>query len=314
MEYPMPDLSVLRRCWPEYEDERSTYQVDVNGVRFGGEVPVVIAGPCAVESLEQTLPIAHAVRKTGVRLMRGGVYKPRTNPHSFQGLGAEGLRILDEVRRLTGLGIVTEVMDPRLVEQVAGHADMLQIGSRSMQNFPLLTEVGRTRKPVLLKRGWNATLEEWLCAAEYIATQGNRDIVLCERGIRSSCNSPYARNVLDLNVIEPLRKLCPLPVIVDPSHATGRWNLVSGMSHAALASGAHGLIIEVVDTEAARAGLRCDAEQGVPPEVLAEIVDRALEDSLGLVRPARGGMTALPGSPRMMRTGSKAPPLAERRN
>jgi 3-deoxy-7-phosphoheptulonate synthase len=276
MDYQIPDLSVLRRCWPDYEDESRTYQVEVDGIRFGGEVPVIIAGPCAVESLEQTLAIARAVRRTGVRLMRGGVYKPRTNPHSFQGLGAEGLEILDEVRRLTGLGIVTEVMDPRLVEQVAGYADMLQIGSRSMQNFPLLTEVGHTRKPVLLKRGWNATLEEWLCAAEYIAKQGNRDIVLCERGIRTSCNSPYARNVLDLNVIEPLRRLSPLPVIVDPSHATGQWTLVSCMSQAALASGAHGLIIEVVHTEAARAGLRCDAEQGVPPKVLAGIVDMSL--------------------------------------
>ncbi|MDH3628630.1 MAG: 3-deoxy-7-phosphoheptulonate synthase [Acidobacteriota bacterium] len=275
MEYEIPDLSVLRRCWSDYKDESRTHEVEVNGVSFGGEVPVIIAGPCAVESLEHTLTIARDVRRVGVRLMRGGVYKPRTSPHSFQGLGEEGLEILDEVRRLTGLGIVTEVMDPRLVEQVAAVADMLQIGSRSMQNFPLLTEVGKTRKPVLLKRGWNATLEEWLCAAEYIAKQGNRNIVLCERGIRTSCNSDYSRNVLDLNVIEPLRRLCPLPIIVDPSHATGAWRLVAAMSHAALASGAQGLLIEVVHREIDRAKLKCDAEQGVPPGVLAEIVESA---------------------------------------
>jgi len=294
MEYQVPDLSVLRRCWPEYEDVSRTHAVVVAGVRFGGDAPVIIAGPCAVESLEQTLDIARVVQSAGVRLMRGGVYKPRTNPHSFQGLGAEGLEILAEVRRLTGLGIVTEVMDPRLVDRVADYADMLQIGSRSMQNFPLLTEVGRSGKPVLLKRGWTSTLEEWLCAAEYIAAQGNRDIVLCERGIRGSCNEAYARNVLDLNVIEPLRQLCPLPVIVDPSHATGRWDLVSGMSHAALATGAHGLIVEVVDTEAARAGLRCDAEQGIPPEALVGIVEMAFGMRASKANRAPGFRQAVP--------------------
>jgi 3-deoxy-7-phosphoheptulonate synthase len=150
---------------------------------------------------------------------------------------------------------------------------MLQIGSRSMQNFPLLTEVGKCDKPVLLKRGWTATLEEWLCAAEYIAIQGNRNIILCERGVRGSCNDTYARNVLDLNVIEPVRRLSPLPIIVDPSHASGQWDLVSSLSYAAVASGAHGLIVEVVDREDTRAGLKCDAEQGVPPEVLRDIVE-----------------------------------------
>ncbi len=164
-------------------------------------------------------------------------------------------------------------MDPRLVEQVAEYADMLQIGSRSMQNFPLLTEVGRAGRPVLLKRAWSATLEEWLCAAEYIAKEGNLNIVLCERGIRASCHWEYARNVLDLNVLEPLRSATPLPVIVDPSHATGQWSLVATLSQAALAAGAHGLLIEVVDTEATRAKLKCDAEQGIPPEVLAEIFE-----------------------------------------
>lgn len=272
MAHALPDLSVLRRCWPEYSNPESTHVVEVNGVRFGGDAPVVVAGPCAVQSFEQTLGVARAVAACGVRLLRGGVYKPRTNPHSFQGLREEGLAILAEVRRRTGLGIVTEVMDPRLVELVASHADMIQIGSRSMQNFPLLTEVGRTSVPVLLKRGFSSTLEEWLGAAEYVAIEGNRDIVLCERGIRASCHWEYGRNMLDLSVIEPLRQATPLPVIVDPSHATGRSDLVPAMSRAALAAGAQGLLVEVVRDEAERATLRCDPGQGVTPDVLREIV------------------------------------------
>lgn len=291
MEYQVPELNILRSSWPEYADLSRTHVVDVAGVRVGEGTPTVIAGPCAVESLEQTMAIARVVQLSGGKLMRGGVYKPRTNPHSFQGLGAKGLEILDEVRRQTGLRIVTEVMDPRLVEQVAEHADMLQVGSRSMQNFPLLTEVGKCGKPVLLKRGWTATLEEWLCAAEYIAIEGNRDIVLCERGVRGSCNDAYARNVLDLNVIEPVRRLSPLPVIVDPSHATGHWGLVSTLSHAAVATGAHGLLIEVVDHENTRAGLKCDAEQGVPPEVLWDIMEMVGKRVTGNARTAPAART-----------------------
>ncbi len=273
----LPDLSVLRRCWSEHADSATTHVVEVNGVSIGGPTPVVIAGPCAVESFEQTLSVARDVQQSGGRLMRGGVYKPRTNPHSFQGLQEEGLRILEEVRSVTGLGFVTEVMDPRLVERVAESADMLQIGSRSMQNYPLLTEVGRTRKPVLLKRGWSATLEEWICAAEYVAMEGNHDIVLCERGIRASCHWDYARNLLDLNVIEPLRRVTPLPVIVDPSHATGRWELVAAMSRAALAAGAHGLLVEVLGWKVSREELRCDPEQGITTRVLEEIMTLAGE-------------------------------------
>jgi 3-deoxy-7-phosphoheptulonate synthase len=268
----LPDLGILRRCWPTHADAASTHSVLVNGERFGDERPVVVAGPCAVESYEQTLAIARSVVAAGGRLLRGGVFKPRTNPHSFQGLREEGLEILAEVRRQTGIGIVTEVMDPRLVERVADTADMIQVGSRSMQSFPLLTEVGRTSKPVLLKRGWSATLEEWLCSAEYIAMEGNRNIVLCERGIRASCHWSYARNLLDLNVIEPVRRATPLPVIVDPSHATGQWNLVAALSRAALAAGAHGLLIEVVQEGVDRDLLKSDAEQGIPPEVLEEIM------------------------------------------
>jgi 3-deoxy-7-phosphoheptulonate synthase len=267
----------LRRCWPEYADAATTHRVSINGVEIGGADPVIIAGPCAVESFDQTLQVASAVAERGVRLMRGGVYKPRTNPHEFQGLQEEGLEILAEVRRRTGLGIVTEVMDPRLVEKVAACADMLQIGSRSMQSFPLLSEVGKSSVPVLLKRGWSSTLEEWLCAAEYIAKEGNRDVVLCERGVRASCHWSYARNLLDLNVLEPLRRATPLPVVVDPSHATGRWQLVAGLSGAALAAGAHGLLIEVVESEEARKTLQCDAPQGITPDILTDIVAAARE-------------------------------------
>ena len=202
----LPDLGILRRNWPEHADGMTTHEVDVNGVVFGAPSCVVIAGPCAVESLEQTAGIATAVKRAGGQMLRGGAYKPRTSPHSFQGLGLEGLEILAAVREKTGLPVVTEVLDPRLVETVASSADMLQIGSRTMQNFPLLTEVGRSGMPVLLKRGWCATLEEGLCAAEYIAKEGNRNIVLCERGVRTSCHWSYARSVLDLNVIEPLRR------------------------------------------------------------------------------------------------------------
>jgi 3-deoxy-7-phosphoheptulonate synthase len=211
-------------------------------------------------------------------MLRGGAYKPRTNPYSFQGLGREGLEILAEARRQTGLPVVTEVLDPRRVEEVASFADMLQVGSRSMQNFPLLTEIGRTRKPVLLKRGWSATLEEWLCAAEYVAKEGNDQIVLCERGIRSPIHWSYAQSVLDLNVLQPARAATPLPLIVDPSHSTGQWELVASLSRAALAAGAHGLLIEVIPDDVDRALLRSDAQQGVPPDVFAEIV-AATEES-----------------------------------
>lgn len=268
----LPELSVLRRNWPEYAGEATTREVEVNGVRIGAADPVVIAGPCAVESRSQTMNIAREVSEAGGALLRGGAYKPRSNPNSFQGLGREGLEILAEARQATGLGVVTEVLDPRLVEEVATYADMLQIGSRSMQNFPLLIEVGKAGKPVLLKRGWSATLEEWLCSAEYIAKQGNRDIVLCERGVRASCHWDHARSVLDLNVIEPLRRATPLPIIVDPSHATGDWTLVSPMSRAAVASGAQGLLIEVVEQDADRALVKCDGHQGVPPRLLKSIV------------------------------------------
>ena len=275
VEPEFPDLRVLRRCWPGFDGTGATHAVVVGDVAIGHAAPAIIAGPCAVESFDQTLAVAQVARRLGIRILRGGAYKPRTYPGSFQGLGDEGLEILASVRRETGLAIVTEVMDPRLVERVAAVADMLQIGSRSMQNTPLLIEAGRTGKPVLLKRGWSATLAEWLGAAEYVALQGNTRIVLCERGIRVPACEDYARAVLDLNVIAAVRALTPLPIIADPSHAAGRWDRVEPLARAAVAAGAHGLLIEAVAGETDRALLRSDAEQGVPPEVLKRIVGYA---------------------------------------
>jgi len=275
MEPTLPELSVLRRFWPGFDDTRTTHPVRVGGIAIGGGDPVIIAGPCAVESYEQTLAVACAVRGAGIGILRGGAFKPRTYPGSFQGLGEEGLEILAQVGRETGLAIVTEVLDPRLVERVAAVADMLQIGSRSMQNTPLLIEAGRSGKPVLLKRGWSATLDEWLGAAEYVAREGNTRIVLCERGIRVPASEGYARAVLDLNVIHAIRTLTPLPVLVDPSHAAGRWERVESLARAALAASAHGLLIEAVAADTDRALLRSDAEQGIPPDVLERIAGYA---------------------------------------
>ncbi len=267
---------LLRETNPKYREGR-TRVVEVCGVPFGGGRPIVVAGPCAVESYEQTLAVARAVQRAGADLLRGGAYKPRTSPHDFQGTGLEGLRILRAARDDTGLPVVTEVMDPRLVVQVAEFADMLQVGSRNMQNYPLLAEVGRARKPVLLKRGMAASLSEWLGSAEYIAEQGNLDIVLCERGIKAFPSGEYSRYLLDLNVVPAVRSLSFLPVIVDPSHATGVACMVEPASRAALEFGSHGLIIEVA--EFAQGEPRCDAAQAIDAETLARIVKFAAAHS-----------------------------------
>jgi len=217
--------------------------VNVAGVEAGGTEVVIIAGPCAVENQEQLFDTARAVKQGGARILRGGAFKPRSSPYSFQGLGEEGLKLLSAIRSETGLPVVTEVMDTRQVELVGQYADMLQIGSRNMQNYPLLKEVGMTRKPILLKRGMMATIEEFLLAAEYILSQGNENVILCERGIRTFETS--TRNTLDLSAVPMLKQLTHLPVIVDPSHGTGiRW-MVPAMAKAAIAAGADGLIMEV---------------------------------------------------------------------
>jgi 3-deoxy-7-phosphoheptulonate synthase len=273
----LPSLSVTRKGDSRYAGTDRVREVTVRGIPVGGGRPVVIAGPCAVETREQTLRTARAVRAAGADMLRGGAYKPRTNPHSFQGLGRAGLEILAEARAETGLPIVTEVMDPRRVEEVGAVADVLQIGSRNMQNFPLLSEAGRFGKPVLLKRGFSATLEEWLCAAEYVAMEGNRDVLLCERGIRTFALGEYARNTLDLAVVPALRAVTWLPVIVDPSHAAGDHRLVPSLSAAAVACGADGLLLEVLASEDARPCTLCDGPQGVLPAVLERIVASARE-------------------------------------
>lgn len=217
--------------------------VDVRGVEVGGRTIVVMAGPCAVESPEQLLATARAVQASGAGILRGGAFKPRTSPYGFQGLKEEGLELLKWVSCETGLPIVTEVMDTRKIEQVCEYSDMLQVGSRQMHSYPLLEEVGRTDKPVLLKRGMSATLDEFLFAAEYVLNEGNEQVVLCERGIRTFEHA--TRNTLDLNAVPVLKRLTHLPVIVDPSHGTGHWWMVPSMSRAAVAVGADGLLVEV---------------------------------------------------------------------
>ena len=211
--------------------------------QFGGRALAVIAGPCSVEGAEMLHETARAVRAAGASMLRGGAFKPRTSPYAFQGLGASALRMLADVRRASGLPVVTEVMDPRQIDPVAEHADMLQVGARNMQNFSLLSELGRVRRPVLLKRGLSATIKELLMAAEYIMAQGNRDVVLCERGIRTFENA--TRNTLDVAAVPVLKRETHLPVIVDPSHAGGVADLVAPLSFAAIAAGADGLIVEV---------------------------------------------------------------------
>jgi len=218
--------------------------VDVAGVKVGeGQRPVVVGGPCAVESEEQILTTARFVKQVGADLLRGGAFKPRTGPHTFQGLREEGLKLLAKAREATGLPIVTEVMSPDNVGLVADYADLLQVGARNMQNFDLLRELGKIRKPVLLKRGMSATIEEFLAAAEYILAEGNDQVILCERGIRTF--ETATRNTLDLAMVPLVKELTHLPVMVDPSHATGKRSLVPPMSKAALVAGAHGVLVEV---------------------------------------------------------------------
>jgi len=241
--------------------------IHVGDVAIGGDRLVVIAGPCGVEGRERTLEIARAVRKCGAVLFRGGAFKPRTSPYSFQGLGEEGLKILSEVRAETGLGIVTEIVSPGQADLVMKYVDVLQVGARNMQNFELLKCVGRLGKPVLLKRGLSATLEEWLMAAEYILSEGNEKVILCERGIRTF--ETFTRNTLDLTAVPVVKQLSHLPVIVDPSHATGIRDKVSPMARAAIAAGADGLIIEV-HTDPATA--QSDGPQSLYPEQFEQLM------------------------------------------
>jgi 3-deoxy-7-phosphoheptulonate synthase len=242
-------------------DEVQKTIVDVNGVKIGGDRVIIMAGPCSVESREQVLEAAIVVKAGGAQILRGGAFKPRTLPYSFQGLGEEGLQLLAEARKETGLPIVTEVMDADKVELVASYADILQIGTRNMQNFPLLKEVGRSDKPVMLKRGMSATINEWLGCAEYILAEGNPNVILCERGIRTF--ETITRNTVDISAVPILHMISHLPVIVDPSHGTGSRSLVPPMSMAAIAAGADGVMVEVhPHPEEAL----CDGAQSLSPD------------------------------------------------
>jgi len=241
--------------------------IEVDGVRIGGLELTIMAGPCSVESEVQLRAVAEGVKAGGAHILRGGAFKPRTSPYAFQGLEEEGLKLLSEARKLTGLPIVTEVLEPDRVELVAEHADILQIGARNIQNFSLLKEVGQCRRPVLLKRGMATTIKEFLLSAEYVLAGGNRDVILCERGIRTFETS--TRFTLDLNAVPVVKKLSHLPVIVDPSHGTGHWEFVPAMAKAAVASGADGLIIEVhPNPEEALS----DGPQSLKPDKFARLV------------------------------------------
>lgn len=252
--------------------------VKLNGMKAGGQQIIVMAGPCAVESREQLLATAHAVKAAGATVLRGGAFKPRSSPYSFQGLGLEGLKLLAEARKETGLLVVTEVISPETVPLVSSYADILQVGARNMQNFALLHAVGEAQKPVLLKRGMMSTMEELLMSAEYILSHGNDRVILCERGIRTF--EPYTRNTLDINAVPMLKQLTHLPVFVDPSHGTGKWTLVGPVARAAIAAGADGLEIEVhPDPEQALS----DGAQSLKPERFARLMEelRAVAQAVG---------------------------------
>ena len=260
------------------EFRRENTVIPVRTTRVGGEQLAVIAGPCSVESRGQLLEIAHAVKEAGATMLRGGAYKPRTSPYAFQGMGVAGLELLVEAREATGLPIVTEVMAPDKVELVAEYADVLQIGARNMQNYPLLQAAGRSQRPVLLKRGMMSTIEELLMAAEYILAAGNYNVMLCERGIRTF--ETYTRNTTDINAIPSLKHLSHLPVIGDPSHGTGKWALVAPVAKALVAAGVDGLMIEVHhDPEHALS----DGAQSLKPERFAALIReiRVIAEAVG---------------------------------
>jgi 3-deoxy-7-phosphoheptulonate synthase len=264
---------VSRENRPDLKSLTATIQV--SGVRFGSGYPVIIAGPCAVESREQTLLAAKAAKEAGAHMLRGGVFKTRTSPYDFQGLGETGLEILAEAKAETHLPVVTEVLEPGQVEAIAAVADMLQVGTRNMHNTPLLKALGRMGKPVLLKRGWASTVNEWLCAAEYIAVEGNLDIVLCERGIRIDPKGMHAHPTVDYEVVDQVRAETYLPMIIDPSHGTEDAARVTTACDLALAAGVDGLIIEILPSGWTGDRVKCDGHQSISPEVLAGIVKRS---------------------------------------
>ncbi|MBD3425668.1 MAG: 3-deoxy-7-phosphoheptulonate synthase [Candidatus Omnitrophica bacterium] len=269
VEKVMPILKPFKLASLEYKPKPSKIELGP-GVVIGGKKLVVIAGPCSVEDKDMLLSTAESVKASGAVGLRGGAFKPRTSPYSFQGMGEEALKYMNEARKKTGLLVVSELMDPRHVEMFEKYVDVIQIGARNMQNFNLLKEVGKLRKPVLLKRGIASTIKEFLMSAEYILSGGNPNVVLCERGIRTFEN--FTRFTLDLNAVPALKSLTHLPVVIDPSHGTGRWGLVSSMSYAAIAAGADGLIVEVhpVPEDAFS-----DGDQSLLPEKFQQMMEKA---------------------------------------
>ncbi len=265
VENVIPVLAPYRLVSREFKSEPSEITI-TDRVKIGGKTIILIAGPCAIESEERLLEIAEKVKSAGASVLRGGAFKPRTSPYAFQGMGEEGLKILKRVSSKLGMPTVTEVMDPRDVERVAAYADILQIGTRNMQNFNLLKEVGQTKKPVLLKRGLSSTIEEWLMSAEYIVSEGNHNVILCERGIRTF--ETATRNTFDVSAIAVAKRLSHLPVVADPSHASGKWQYVPALAKAAVAAGCDGLIIE---THTRPEEAMSDGAQSLLPERLTKL-------------------------------------------
>lgn len=266
VESVMPIMKPYKLVSREFQKESTV--IDLGGVKIGDSALQVIAGPCSVESRDSLVECAKQVKAAGARVLRGGAFKPRTSPYDFQGLGTDGLKLLAEAKKETGLPIISELMDPRDTELMCEYVDIIQIGARNMQNFRLLMEVGKAGKPVLLKRGLSATLKELLMSAEYIASQGNSQIILCERGIRTF--ETATRNTLDLSAVPVLKEETHLPIFIDPSHSAGRWNLVAPLAKAAIAVGADGLMIEVhTDPENAL----CDGAQSLKPSKFAALMD-----------------------------------------
>lgn len=268
-----PYVSKIMRVQEPYKKANRMFHpeptvIDVNGQKIGGKKLALIAGPCSVESEQQIISIAEDVKRAGANFLRGGAFKPRTSPYAFQGLKYDGLELLKKAREATGLPIVTEIMSPNDIEVFVENVDVIQVGARNMQNFDLLRQLGKINKPILLKRGLSATIEEWLMSAEYILSEGNDNVILCERGIRTF--ETFTRNTLDLSAIPAIKKMSHLPVIVDPSHATGKAWMVESLAKAAIAVGADGLIIEVHnDPEHAL----CDGQQSIRPEAYKKLVE-----------------------------------------
>jgi 3-deoxy-7-phosphoheptulonate synthase len=276
VEQVVPILKPYKLASREFHADASVFEI--KGIKIGGGHLAMIAGPCAIESEAVLVEIAEAVRDAGANILRGGAFKPRTSPYSFQGLGEDGLKILKETGERFGMPVVTEVMDPRQVELVERYADIMQVGARNMQNFDLLKEVGRTRRPVLLKRGMSATVKDLLMSAEYVLAQGNRRVILCERGVRTFEDS--TRNTLDLSIVPNVKGLSHLPIIVDPSHATGRPDLIPAMARAAVASGCDGVHVEV---HSCPEKALSDGPQALVPRQYARLMDelRQLAEVMG---------------------------------